>query len=111
MTSLLYFLQVSIVFLCPIFFGWVVLRRVAREHDWFVLLPGSVVLGNVALMALMNELRYWLEMSIASWFAYKLLLGARRRAARPHAAAAVHAPVCRRFSAQILDAPSRSLDL
>lgn len=74
LTSLLYFFQVSVVFLCPAFFGWVVLRRVAREVDWLVLIPGSVVVGSIALMALMNELRYWLEMSIASWFAYKILL-------------------------------------
>jgi|CZKI01.1.fsa_nt_gi hypothetical protein len=76
MTSLLYLFQASVVFLCPAFFGWVVLRRVVREHDWLVLLPGSVVIGCVALMATMNELRYWLEMSIGAWFAYKLLLAA-----------------------------------
>src|ERR1035438_10066063 len=76
MTSLLYLFQASVVFLCPAFFGWVVLRRVVREHDWLVLLPGSVVIGCVALMATMNELRYWLEMSIGAWFACKLLLAA-----------------------------------
>ena len=76
MTSLLYFFQIAIVFLCPAFFGWVVLRRVAREVDSLVLIPGSFVVGYIALMALMNELRYWLEMAIASWFAYKILLGA-----------------------------------
>ncbi|MGA2017849.1 MAG: hypothetical protein ABSH26_12945 [Opitutaceae bacterium] len=76
MTSLLYLFQAAVVFLCPAFFGWVVLRRVVREHDWLVLLPGSVVVGCVALMAAMNELRYWLEMPIGAWFAYKFLLAA-----------------------------------
>src|ERR1019366_7693529 len=72
MTSLLYLFQASVVFLCPAFFGWVVLRRVVREHDWLVLLPGSVVIGCVALMATMKELRYWLGMSIGAWVAYKV---------------------------------------
>jgi hypothetical protein len=76
MTSLLYFVQASVVFLCPVFFGWVVLRRVVREHDWLVLVPGSVVVGCIALMATMNELRYWLEMPVGAWFTYKLMLAA-----------------------------------
>ncbi len=74
--SLAYSVQVIVVFLCPAFFGWAVLRRVVREHDYLVLLPGSVVVGSVALMATVNELRYWLEMSVAAWFAYKVLLAA-----------------------------------
>jgi hypothetical protein len=40
------------------------------------MVPGSLVVGGIALMAVMNELRYWLEMSFAAWFAYKLLLAA-----------------------------------
>jgi hypothetical protein len=76
MTSILYLFQAAVVFLVPTFFGWAVLRRVLREHDWLVMLPGSVVVGGIALMAVMNELRYWLEMSSAAWFAYKILLAA-----------------------------------
>lgn len=74
MTSLILFIHACVVIAVPAFFGWVVLRRVGREHDWLVLIPGSVVVGAAALMALMNELRYWLEMSLATWFAYKALL-------------------------------------
>ncbi len=76
MTLLLYCFQAGVVFLVPACFGWVVLRRVVREHDWLVVVPGSVVVGGIALMAIMNELRYWLEMSFAAWFAYKFLLAA-----------------------------------
>jgi hypothetical protein len=67
-------IHASIVFLVPIFFGWVLLRRVVREHDLVILIPGAVIVGFVTLMALVNELRCWLEMNMAVWFAYKILL-------------------------------------
>ena len=74
MTSLVYLAHVATVFAIPIFFGWLVLRRAVREHDLAILVPGSVLVGFVSLMALMNELRFWLEMPAATWFAYKFLL-------------------------------------
>ena len=58
----------------PLLFGWVLLRRVFREASWLALIPGAVVAGLVALMAAVNELRYFWEMRIAVWTAYKLLL-------------------------------------
>jgi len=49
------------------------MRRVFRESNWLALLPGSVLVGLAALMAIMNEARYFCEMGIAVWFTYKLL--------------------------------------
>lgn len=74
MSSLIFLIHSCVVLFVPFFFGWVVLRRIVREHDWLVLIPGSVIVGAAALMTLMNELRYWLEMSLATWFTYKLML-------------------------------------
>lgn len=74
MTAIIFCLHSVIVFLVPIFFGWAVLRRIAREHDLAILAPGSAVVGFAALMASVNELRCWLEAPAALWFAYKLLL-------------------------------------
>jgi hypothetical protein len=66
--------QYLLVFLIPLLFGWVVMRRVVSEHDLPTLAAGSAILGLVALMVSVNELRYWLEFGPAVWFAYKLLL-------------------------------------
>ena len=68
------FVHQCAVFGVPIFFGWVVLRQLAREHDLLLLIPGSVVLGWAALMGLTNELRFFLGMNLALWYAYKALL-------------------------------------
>jgi hypothetical protein len=76
MTTVLYLFQAAVVFFSPIFFGWVLLRRLVHENDLLVLVPASIVVGSTTLMASMNELRYWLEMNVATWFAYKLLLAA-----------------------------------
>lgn len=65
----------AIVFLIPSAFGWLVLRRFVREHDWLVLVPGSFVAGLAALMTLVNEARHYLEMPVALWTVYRVLLG------------------------------------
>lgn len=74
MNTLLYSLQCLIVLGVPPLFGWVLLRRIFREANWLALAPGAVVAGLVALMALVNELRFFWEMRVAVWTAYKLLL-------------------------------------
>lgn len=74
LNTLVYTLHCLIVFGVPPLFGWVLLRRVFREANWLVLIPGAVVLGLAALMATVNELRFFWEMRIAVWSAYKLLL-------------------------------------
>lgn len=76
MTSLVYFLHLLIVFFVPVLFGWVFLRRIFREGSLSALIPGAVVVGLAALMVVVNELRFFWEMRIAVWFAYKLLLAA-----------------------------------
>ena len=76
MTQIAWSLQCVLVFLVPALFGWMLLRRVVRENDLATLVPGAVVIGFAAVMALINELRYWLEFGPAAWFAYKLLLAA-----------------------------------
>lgn len=45
MTTLVYLIQATVVFICPLCFGWVVLRRLVKEHDLLVLVPGAVVVG------------------------------------------------------------------
>jgi hypothetical protein len=74
MSSFVFLIQSCVVLLVPAFFGWVLLRRVVREHDPLLLAAGAPVLGFTTLMVLMNELRYWLEMAPAAWFAYKAML-------------------------------------
>ena len=74
MTTFIYALHCLIVFGVPALFGWVVLRRIFREISWVALVPGSFVIGYVALMAAVNELRFGFEMGPAVWFAYKALL-------------------------------------
>lgn len=74
MTQIVWGFQCVLVFLVPALFGWTVLRRVVREYDLAVLVPGSVVAGFAAVMVLVDELRYWLEFGPAAWFAYKLML-------------------------------------
>jgi hypothetical protein len=76
MNEFVFFFNMVVVFLVPCVFGWTVLRRLAREHDPIILGGGAVVLGFTAVMVLVNELRYWLEMSPATWFTYKILLAA-----------------------------------
>ena len=76
MTLIVWSFQCALVFLVPAVFGWILLRRVVREQDLSVLVPGSVVAGFAGLMTLINELRYWLEFGPATWFAYKLLIAA-----------------------------------
>jgi len=74
MTAIIFSIHSVIVFLVPILFGWVVLRRIVREHDLAILVPGAPVLGFAALMVSVNELRTWLEAPAALSFAYELLL-------------------------------------
>jgi hypothetical protein len=74
MSHPIFFFQAVVVFLTPTVFGWLVMRRILREHYWMLLFPGSIVIGATALMGLVNELRYWLEMPVAAWFAYKCLI-------------------------------------
>ena len=76
MNTFVYTLQCLLVFGVPPLFGWVLLRRAFREAGWLTLLPGAVVVGLAALMATVNELRFFWEMRIAVWSAYKLLLAA-----------------------------------
>lgn len=73
--SFFYFFHALIVFAVPVLFGWCLLRRIVRESDLLVLIPGSFVAGNAALMGLVNELRQFAEMSTALAASYKLLLG------------------------------------
>ncbi|HWA08463.1 MAG TPA: hypothetical protein VG838_03260 [Opitutaceae bacterium] len=74
MKSLVYLIQAALVFGVPPLFGWMLLRRTFREAGWLALLPGSVVVGLAALMAIVNELRFFCDMRISVWSAYKLLL-------------------------------------
>ena len=74
MNTFVYILHCLLVFGVPVLFGWVLVRRVFREASWLALLPGAVVVGLASLMAILNELRYFYEMRIAVWSAYKLLL-------------------------------------
>lgn len=74
MQTLVSVIHGAIALLVPALFGWMVLRRVIREAELYTLLGGSLALGFVALMALMNELRFLFEMHLAVWFSYKLLL-------------------------------------
>jgi hypothetical protein len=74
MNLAIYVTQIAVVFLVPAAFGWAVLRRIVGEMDLAVLLPGAVVGGLVSLAALVNELRFGLEMSTALWSAYQLLV-------------------------------------
>ncbi len=74
LNTVIYSLHCLLVFGAPPLFGWVVLRRVFREASWLAIFPGAIVTGLVALMAVVNEVRYFCEMRIAVWFAYKLLL-------------------------------------
>lgn len=67
-------IQWCVVLAVPAFFGGVVLRRLAREHDWRIAVGGGVVLGQAALMILLNALRFFWEMGPALWLAYQLLL-------------------------------------
>ncbi len=91
MIHFIFGLHCAIVFGVPPFFGWVLLRRVFREANWIALVPGSILIGEAALMAAMNEVRYFAEMGVAVWFTYKLLfalallivLVLRRRPSRP----------------------------
>ena len=76
MNEIVFILNSVIVFLVPCLFGWTVLRRLVREYDPLLLAAGASVLGLTTLMVLMNELRYWLEMAPAAWFAYKAMLAA-----------------------------------
>lgn len=76
MNEIVFIFNSVIVFLVPCLFGWTVLRRLVREHDPLLLAAGASVLGFTTLMVLMNELRYWLEMAPAAWFAYKAMLAA-----------------------------------
>jgi hypothetical protein len=89
--SLIFGFHCCVVFGIPSLFGWVVLRQVFRETNWLALLSGSVLIGLAALMATMNEVRYFAEMGPAAWFTYKILFGLAillmvvlpRRARRP----------------------------
>lgn len=100
MSSLFYLVHCLVVFGVPVLFGWVVLQLIVRERDWMVLLPGSLILGVACLMVLVNELRHHLEMNLALWDAYKILLGAtlllvvvvRRRFRPPVLSRALRAP-------------------
>ena len=91
MSSLIFGVHCAIVFGVPPLFGWVVLRQVFREANWLALLPGSVLIGLAAVMATMNEFRYFAEMGVAVWSTYKFLfalavvamLALPRRARRP----------------------------
>ena len=74
MNAIVFALHCLIVLGVPVIFGWVLLRRVFREANWLALVPGAAVTGFVALMAMVNELRFFYEMRIAVWSAYKLLL-------------------------------------
>jgi hypothetical protein len=71
--SLVFAFHCLIVFGVPPLFGWVLLRRVFREANLLALVPGAVVTGWAALMAAVNETRYFAEMGTAVWFSYKLL--------------------------------------
>src|ERR1700690_3923178 len=91
MNGFIFGLHCAIVFGLPPFFGWVMLRRVFREANWLVLLPGFVLVGLAAPMATMNEFRYFAEMGLAVWSSYKFLFALAilallvlpRRAPRP----------------------------
>ncbi len=74
MNTVVYSLQCQLVFGVPVLFGWALLRRVFREANWLALIPGAVVVGLAALMAAVNELRFFYDMRIAVWSAYKFLL-------------------------------------
>jgi hypothetical protein len=74
MNQIVYAFHALIVAAVPCLFGWVLLRRVVREHDLLTLIPGAFVAGSLALMALLNELRFFLEMPVALWTSYKILL-------------------------------------
>lgn len=74
MDSIVYSLQICLVFGVPFIFGWALLRRVFRESSWLALIPGSFIAGMAAVMATVNELRFFFDMRLATWFAYKLLL-------------------------------------
>ena len=74
MNTFVYSLHCLLVLGVPVLFGWVLLRRVFREAHWLALIPGGVVVGLAALMTAVNELRFFYEMRIAVWSAYKLLL-------------------------------------
>ncbi len=71
---MIYITQCFLVFGVPTLFGWVILRRIFREANVLVLCPCSIILGLAALMAVVNELRFFLAMGPALWFSYKLLL-------------------------------------
>ena len=74
MSQLIFTFHCAVVFAIPTLFGWVLLRRVFRESNWLVLVPGGFIVGVAGLMAAVNELRFWFAMNVATWFAYKLLL-------------------------------------
>jgi hypothetical protein len=74
MNQFVFVLHLVIVAAVPCLFGWVLLRRVVREHDLLVLIPGTLVAGCLSFMALLNELRFYMEMPVALWTSYKVLL-------------------------------------
>lgn len=76
MNQIVYTFHALIVAIVPCLFGWVLLRRVVREHDLLILIPGAFVAGSLALMAVLNELRFFLEMPVGLWTSYKVLLAA-----------------------------------
>jgi hypothetical protein len=100
MNGLIFGVHCAIVFGVPPLFGWVVLRRLFREANWLVLVPGSVLIGLAALMATMNEVRYFAEMGVAAWFTYKalfagallILVAQRQRSARPRLPGCIDRP-------------------
>ena len=75
MNTAVLLVHLLVVFGVPFLFGWVLLRRVFHEANWLTLLPAAVITGAVAVMAIVNELRFTMEMHPALWFTYKLLLG------------------------------------
>jgi hypothetical protein len=73
LNTAIFAVHATFVFFVPALFGWVVLRHLVREHDILILIPGSIIVGLTALIVLVNESRYVLEMPQALWFSYKAL--------------------------------------
>ncbi len=74
MNTFIYGLHCLVVAGVPLLFGWTLLRRVFREANGLAVAAGAVAMGLVGLMSIVNELRFFWEMPVAVWSAYKLLL-------------------------------------
>ncbi len=66
-------IQTVIVFGIPFLFGWSLLRLCVGENRVAFLVPASFLTGLAALVAVFNELRFFLPMNTSVWYAYKIL--------------------------------------